>query len=271
MNVTSGPGAASSDPVPTTIACTGSAIRATCLLTWCSREPTSGSAPLNVSFTAAGSTDPEAGALTYAWDLDGDGAFDDGTGASASWTYTSAGVVHARVLVTDAAGLSDVAGSCDPRESRQDRRHHRHAEQDDDVAGRRCRRRSAGARRTPTSPAGFRRRRLSWDVIIRALPVLTVTSTPCRASWHGIGCLHGAGPRVSVVPRAAPDGDDASGLQHTASANLHPATVPLTVTTNRWGSTGRERRRRRRAPSRERSSSDRGTRSAPLPSSSWAP
>ena len=37
------------------------------------------------------STDPEHGALTYAWDLDGDGAFDDSTAANPSHTYTTHG------------------------------------------------------------------------------------------------------------------------------------------------------------------------------------
>ena len=46
--------------------------------------PTTGSAPLTVSFNGSGSSDPDAGdTLSYAWDLDGDGAFDDSSVAAA--------------------------------------------------------------------------------------------------------------------------------------------------------------------------------------------
>jgi glucose/arabinose dehydrogenase len=67
-------------------------------------DPTSGRSPLSVHFSAAGSVDPAGGTLTYAWDLDGDGAFDDGTGAEVHWLYTEPGTVTARLQVTGAGG-----------------------------------------------------------------------------------------------------------------------------------------------------------------------
>jgi glucose/arabinose dehydrogenase len=75
--------------------------------------PSSGPSPLNVSFTAAASSDPEGQTLTFAWDLDGDGSFDDGTGPTRSWTYTGAAAttITARVLVTDPGGQSAVAAT----------------------------------------------------------------------------------------------------------------------------------------------------------------
>ncbi len=72
-----------------------------------SASPTNGPAPLTVSFDGTGSSDPDGDALSYAWDLDGDGAFDDSTAASPTWVYP-AGTVTARLRVTDP---SDAAGT----------------------------------------------------------------------------------------------------------------------------------------------------------------
>ena len=71
-----------------------------------SANPTSGPAPLTVAFDGTASSDPDGGALTYAWDLDGDGAFDDGTAATASFTYTQAATYAATLRVTDPSGAS---------------------------------------------------------------------------------------------------------------------------------------------------------------------
>ena len=67
-----------------------------------SATPTNGSTPLQVDFSATGSSDPDPGdTLTYEWDLDGDGAYDDATGATAQYTYSAAGRYLAGVRVTD--------------------------------------------------------------------------------------------------------------------------------------------------------------------------
>ncbi|MEW2547297.1 PQQ-dependent sugar dehydrogenase [Streptomyces sp. NPDC047002] len=68
-----------------------------------SAAPSSGHAPLAVTFDAGGSTDPEHGELTYQWDLDGDGTF-DATGPEATRTYTENGQFQARLKVTDPEG-----------------------------------------------------------------------------------------------------------------------------------------------------------------------
>ena len=69
--------------------------------------PDSGNPPLQVSFNATGSTDPNEDPLQYAWDFDGDGAFDDSTSATPTHTYTQEGHVTVRLRVTDPGGMSD--------------------------------------------------------------------------------------------------------------------------------------------------------------------
>jgi PKD repeat protein len=65
-------------------------------------NPTSGPAPLAVSFNGLGSSDPDGDALTYSWDF-GDGT--TSTAPSPSHTY-AAGDYTARLTVTDPSGSS---------------------------------------------------------------------------------------------------------------------------------------------------------------------
>ncbi len=68
--------------------------------------PPSGPAPLTVQFDGAGSSDPDGSALTYAWDLDGDGQFDDSTAVNPTYTYVAQALVPVKLRVTDPGGLS---------------------------------------------------------------------------------------------------------------------------------------------------------------------
>ena len=63
-----------------------------------SGNPTSGPAPLAVSFSSAGSSDPEGQPLTYSWTF-GDGG--TSTAANPTHTYTQAGQYSARLTVSD--------------------------------------------------------------------------------------------------------------------------------------------------------------------------
>jgi PKD repeat protein len=72
-------------------------------------SPTNGPAPLTVAFDGTPSSDADGDALTYAWDLDGDGTFDDATTPTASFTYTQPGTYTAILRVTDPSGASDTA------------------------------------------------------------------------------------------------------------------------------------------------------------------
>lgn len=81
-----------------------------------SANPTSGIIPLAVSFSGAGSSDPDGSIASYAW------TFGDGSGASgitASHTYASSGTFTARLTVTDNRGATafqnvTVTASADP-------------------------------------------------------------------------------------------------------------------------------------------------------------
>lgn len=65
--------------------------------------PTSGTAPLPVTFDASLSSDSDGSIVSYAWNF-GDGA--SASGLSASHTYTSAGTFTASLTVTDDQGLT---------------------------------------------------------------------------------------------------------------------------------------------------------------------
>ena len=68
-----------------------------------SANPTSGPAPLNVSFSSTGSSDPEGQPLTYSWNF-GDGS--TSTAANPSHTYTTRGTYTARLTVSDGVNTS---------------------------------------------------------------------------------------------------------------------------------------------------------------------
>jgi glucose/arabinose dehydrogenase/type 1 glutamine amidotransferase len=71
-----------------------------------SATPSSGTSPLAVRFSSAGSSDPEGGALTYRWTF-GDGG--TSTAANPAYTYTGRGQFNAQLTVTDPTGKTGVA------------------------------------------------------------------------------------------------------------------------------------------------------------------
>ncbi len=69
-------------------------------------SPGSGAAPLNVTFDGTASHDPDGDPLSYAWDLDDDGAYDDSNVSRPARIYSQIGNQTIRLKVTDSQGAS---------------------------------------------------------------------------------------------------------------------------------------------------------------------
>jgi PKD repeat protein len=74
-----------------------------------SADPTFGPTPLTVEFDATGSSEPDGDPITYAWDLDGDGQYDDSAAANPTHTYAARGTYHVSLRVTDDKGATGTA------------------------------------------------------------------------------------------------------------------------------------------------------------------
>ncbi|MFG1883933.1 ThuA domain-containing protein [Micromonospora sp. NPDC049102] len=70
--------------------------------------PTSGTAPLTVTFSSAGTLDPDGDPFTYAWDFDNNGTTDS-TAANPSFTYTTNGTRSPTLTVRDTTGKTATA------------------------------------------------------------------------------------------------------------------------------------------------------------------
>jgi hypothetical protein len=73
--------------------------------------PYSGDQGTDIALDGSGSSDPGNDIVSYEWDLDNDGAFDDATGVNATFGAGAAGVFTIRLQVTDADGTSGTAST----------------------------------------------------------------------------------------------------------------------------------------------------------------
>jgi glucose/arabinose dehydrogenase/PKD repeat protein len=197
-------------------------------------NPQSGASPLTVSFSGTRSSDPEGQPLGYAWDLDGDGAFDDSTAPSPQWLYTGSGLLTARLRVTDTAGLTDVAAvdislnNTAPTALIDSPTGSFTWKVGDPIA-------FSGHGSDPDEPSGLPPASFSWQLIMH--------HCPSNCHTHQIQSFEGE----SGGSFAAPDHEypshlelrltvtDAGGLQNSTSVLLQPQTVALTFQTNPSG------------------------------------
>jgi glucose/arabinose dehydrogenase/PKD repeat protein len=198
--------------------------------------PTNGPAPLTVSFNGGGSSDPDPGAtLSYAWDLDDDGAFDDATGATASWTYQAPGTYTPELRVTDNLGASDTdavtitAGNTAPTATISSPASSLRWKVGDAVSF------SGGATdpQSGTLPASA----LSWALVLHHC------SSPTNCHQHPMQTYPGVASGSFVAPdheypsylELTLTATDPGGLTDTDTVRIDPQTVDLTFQTSPTG------------------------------------
>jgi glucose/arabinose dehydrogenase len=200
-----------------------------------SAQPTSGPTPLTVSFNGSGSSDPEGGALTYAWDLDGNGVYDNGSTAQVSWTYNTPGTVTARLRVTDPQGQSGTtsvtinAGNSPPVPTIVNPTSASRWKVGDTISF------SGGATdaQDGTEPAS----RLSWTLLLHHCS----SPTDCHVHTLAVPTYVSSGSFVApdhgypVYLELQLTATDASGLSATTTVRLDPLTVDLTFRSNPGG------------------------------------
>src|SRR5215813_6933207 len=200
-----------------------------------SANPTNGPVPLTVNFDGTGSSDPEGKPLSYSWDLNGDGVFGDATGPTASYTYTTAGVYHPSLRVTDDRGVSDTtsvtvtAGNTAPTTVIDSPAPSVTWKVGDAI--------NFSGHATDTQDGTLPASALSWSLIMHHC------FTPNDCHTHLIQTFNG----VSGGSVAAPDHEypcwlevqltatDSGGLTSTTSVRLDPKTAVLTFRTNPGG------------------------------------
>jgi glucose/arabinose dehydrogenase len=198
-------------------------------------NPTNGPVPLTVSFDGTGSSDPEGKPLSYSWDLNGDGTFGDATASTASYTYTTAGVYHPSLRVTDdqgaidAASVTVTAGNTAPTGVIDSPTSSMTWKVGDTI--------NFSGHATDSQDGTLPASALTWSLILHHC----FTPTDCHT--HLIQTING----VSSGSFTAPDHNypcwlelqltatDSGGLTSTASVRLDPKTIVLTFKTNPGG------------------------------------
>ncbi len=196
-------------------------------------SPVNGTAPLAVQFSGADSSDPEGFALSYAWDLDGDGQYDDATGVSTSRTYTNPGNVTVGLRVTDVDGGTDTdtqvigVGNSPPVPSINSPSASLNWRVGDQIS-------FSGSATDPqegTLPAS----RLTWALVQQHCPSACHSHTV--QTWDGVASGSFAAPdhEFPSYIELRLTATDSSGVSATTTRRLDPDTVVLTYQTSPAG------------------------------------
>jgi glucose/arabinose dehydrogenase/PKD repeat protein len=194
--------------------------------------PTTGEAPLTVTFDGSGSNDPDDLTLSYAWDLDGDGAFDDSAATQPTYTYTASGTYAASLRVTDSQGASDTdavtitVGNTAPTATINLPAAGTTWKVGDVI--------TFSGSATDVQDGSLPPSALSWDLILQ--------HCPSNCHTHPLQSFTGANGSFTAPDHEYPShlelkltATDSAGLKHTTSVELHPQTVNLTFQTNPGG------------------------------------
>jgi glucose/arabinose dehydrogenase len=194
--------------------------------------PTSGDIGMTVSFDGSASSDPNGDPLGYAWDLDGDGAFDDSTAAKPTWTYNAAGNYRAALQVSDGRGATATdavtIGVGRPRVTIQAPSSTLRWAVGDPV--------SFAGSATDNQGAAIAAANLVWKLVLKHGACPDCHDHPLQ-TYAGV-----ASGSFTTPDHAYPSelelsltATDSSGLSNTASVRLLPRTTTLTFETNPTG------------------------------------
>ncbi|MEV0715225.1 PQQ-dependent sugar dehydrogenase [Asanoa sp. NPDC050611] len=194
--------------------------------------PASGNAPLNVTFDASGSTDPDAGeVLSYQWDFTNNGSW-DASGVTASYTYTTTGTYTARLRVSDLGGLASektvqiLVGTGAPTAVIDTPASNPNFKVGDPIA--------FSGHATDPQQGNLPASALHWQLLLQHCYAADNCHTHNVQEWDGVasGSFNAPDHEYPSYLDLKLTATDSGGLTHTVTRRLDPRSVDLTFTSN---------------------------------------